>query len=120
LYYRYIDDIFFTWNQSQEKLEELLKSLNDHHPNIKLEYKIGQSLPFLDVLLTNNNGILSTSVYRKSASEPYVVPFTSDHPRHIFRNIIRAALTRAIRYSSTFEAFNIERRTIRLMLLYNG
>ncbi|CAF4830469.1 unnamed protein product, partial [Rotaria sp. Silwood2] len=41
-------------------------------------------------------------------------------PRHVFQNIIRAALTRAIRYSSTFNAFNIERRNIRLMLLYNG
>ncbi|CAF1526152.1 unnamed protein product, partial [Adineta ricciae] len=120
IYGRYIDDVFFTWNGSQEQLEELLKKLNEHHPNIKLEYKIAQSLPFLDVLLTNNNGILSTSVYHKPAAEPYVVPFASDHPRHIFRNIIQATLTRAIRYSSTFEAFNIERRNIRLMLLYNG
>ncbi|CAF1497015.1 unnamed protein product, partial [Rotaria magnacalcarata] len=119
IYGRYIDDIFFTWNDSQEKLEELLQKLNDHHPNIKLEYKIGQSLPFLDTLTSNNNGVLSTSVYHKPTSEPYVVPFESDHPRHIFRNIIRAALLRAIRYSSTFEAFNTERRNIRLMLLFN-
>ncbi|CAF3986224.1 unnamed protein product, partial [Adineta steineri] len=120
LYGRYIDDIFFTWNDTKENLEQVLEKLNNHHPNIKLEYKIGQSLPFLDVLLTNNNGTLSTSVYRKPAAEPYVVPFTSDHPQHIFRNIIRTALLRAIRYSSTFEAFNVERRNIRLMLLYNG
>ncbi|CAF1427583.1 unnamed protein product [Rotaria sordida] len=119
IYGRYIDDIFFTWNDSQEELEKLLNKLNCHHPNIKLEYKIGQSLPFLDVLLTNNNGILSTSVYHKPAAEPYVVPFASDHPRHTFRNIVRAALIRAIRYSSTFEAFNTERRNIRLTLLCN-
>lgn len=117
---RYIDDIFFTWNDTQEKLENLLKKLNAHHPNIKLEYKIGQCLPFLDVLLSNTNGTLTTCVYRKPAAEPYVVPYSSDHPRHIFKNIIRAALVRALRYSSTFEAFNIERRNIRLMLLYNG
>ncbi|CAF1430004.1 unnamed protein product [Adineta steineri] len=120
LYGQYIDDIFFTWNDTKENLEKLLEKLNNHHPNIKLEYKIGQSLPFLDVLLTNNNGTLSTSVYRKPAAEPYVVPFTSDHPQHIFRNIMQTALLRAIRYSSTFEAFNVERRNIRLMLLYNG
>ncbi|CAF1200198.1 unnamed protein product [Rotaria sp. Silwood1] len=120
IYGRYIDDIFITWNDSQEKLEALLKKLNSYHPNIKLEYKIGTSLPFLDVTVSNNNGNLSTSVYHKPAAEPYVVPFTSDHPRHIFRNIIRAAKIRAIRYSSTFEAFNTERRNIRFMLLYNG
>ena len=109
-----------TGNKSEKELIHLLHEANQWHPNIKLDYKISQSLPFLDVLLTNNNGILSTSVYRKPAAEPYVVPFASDHPRHIFRNIIRTALIRAIRYSSTFEAFNIERRNIRLLLLYNG
>ncbi|CAF1186890.1 unnamed protein product, partial [Didymodactylos carnosus] len=49
-----------------------------------------------------------------------ILSFLSDHPRHIFRNVIRIALTRAIRYSSTFEAFNIEQRQVRLKLLYNG
>ena len=69
-------------------------------------------LPFLDVLITNNNGILSTSVYHKPAAEPYVTPFISDHPRHVFANIIQTSLTRAIRYSSTFQAFDYERRYI--------
>ncbi|CAF2066532.1 unnamed protein product [Rotaria magnacalcarata] len=89
------------------------------HPNIKLDYKIGNSLPFLDVQLINNNGILSTCVYHKPAAEPYVTPFISDHPRHAFSNIIKTFIERAARYSSTFEAFNYERRSIKLMLLYN-
>ncbi|CAF4203066.1 unnamed protein product [Rotaria magnacalcarata] len=88
-YGRYIDDIFMTWNRSEEELRKLLDDLNTWHLNIKLDYKIGNSLPFLDVQLTNNNGILSTCVYHKA------------------------------RYSSTFEAFNYERRYIKLMLLYN-
>ncbi|CAF1393936.1 unnamed protein product [Rotaria sordida] len=78
------------------------------------------SVSFLDVLLTNNNGTLHTSVYHKPSAEPYVVPFLSDHPRYTFPNIIQTALVRAIRYSSTFEAFNNERRAVRLMLLFNG
>ncbi|CAF1289540.1 unnamed protein product [Rotaria sordida] len=119
-YGRYIDDIFMTWNKSENELKVLLDEANTWHPNIKLDYKIGKSLPFLDVLLTNNNGILSTSVYHKPATEPYVTPFISDHPRHVFTNIIKTSLTRAIRYSSTFEVFNNERRYIKLMLLYNG
>ncbi|CAF4687255.1 unnamed protein product [Rotaria socialis] len=76
-------------------------------------------LPFLDIQLTNNNGILSTSVYHKHAAEPYVKPFISDHPQHVFSNIIKTFIERAARYSSTFEAFNYERRSIKLMLLYN-
>ncbi|CAF4662029.1 unnamed protein product, partial [Rotaria magnacalcarata] len=69
-----------TWNRSEEELRKLLDDVNTWHPNIKLDYKFGYSLPFLDVQLTNNNGILSTCVYHKPAAEPYVTPFTSDHP----------------------------------------
>ncbi|CAF1524813.1 unnamed protein product, partial [Adineta steineri] len=61
-----------------------------------------------------------TSVYHKPAAEPYVVPFISDHPRHIFINIIQTRLANALKCSSTFEIFNYERRHIKLMLLYNG
>ncbi|CAF1255732.1 unnamed protein product [Adineta ricciae] len=118
-YGRYIDDVFMIWNRSEKELIKLLDEANTWHPNIKLDYKIGQCLPFLDVLLANNNGILSTSVYHKPATEPYVVPYKSDHPRHVFRNVIQTALTRAIRYSSTFEAYQQEKCQIRLMLLYN-
>ncbi|CAF4861540.1 unnamed protein product, partial [Rotaria socialis] len=119
-YGRYIDDIFMTWNRSENDLKNLLNDANTWHPNIKLEYKISKSLPFLDVILTNNNGMLSTSVYHKPAAEPYVVPFISDHPRHTFVNVIQTSLTRALRNSSTFEIFNKERIYIKLTLLYNG
>jgi hypothetical protein len=120
LFIRYIDDVFLSWNKSEQELKNLLNEANQWHPNIKLDYIISQSLPFLDVLITNQNGILSTSVYHKPTAEPYVIPFISDHPRHVFGNIIQTALTRAVRYSSTFETFNQERRSIKLMLLYNG
>ncbi|CAF4441696.1 unnamed protein product, partial [Rotaria magnacalcarata] len=109
-YGRYIDDIFMIWNRSEEELRKLLDDLNTWHPNIKLDYKIGNSLPFLDVQLTNNNGILSTSVYHKPSAEPYVTSFISDHPRHVFSNIIKTSSERATRYSSTFEAFNYKRQ----------
>ncbi|CAF2066067.1 unnamed protein product [Rotaria magnacalcarata] len=120
IYGRYIEDIFFTFNESKIKLEAIIKKANDSHPNIELEATIGSCVPFLDLLINNKNGILSTSVYRKLAAEPCVVPFISDHPPHVFSNIIQAALLRAVRYSSTSEIFQNERRTIRLMLLYNG
>ncbi|CAF2025721.1 unnamed protein product, partial [Rotaria magnacalcarata] len=120
LYGRYIDDVFMTWNRSEEELRKLLDDANTWHSNIKLDYKINKSLPFLDVLLTNNNGTLTTSVYHKPAAEPYITPFTSDHPRHVFVNIIKISLERTTRYSSTFEEFNNERRDVKLMLLYNG
>ena len=117
---RYIDDVFMTWNKSENALKQILENANTWHPNIKLEYKISKSLPFLDILLTNTNGTLSTSVYHKPAAEPYVVPFISDHPRHVFDNIVQTILRRTIKYSSTFQLFNDERRYIKSTFLYNG
>ena len=72
------------------------------------------------MFIQNKNGELATSVYHKEAAEPYIVPLKSDHPRHIFANIIDTALLRAIRYSSTLSIFNEDRCSIKLMLLYNG
>lgn len=109
-----------TWNRSERELKQLLNQANQWHPNIKLDYTISGHLPFLDVLLTNRAGYLSTSVYHRPTTEPYVVPYVSDHHPHVFRNIIRTFLQRAIRYSSSYEIFEDERRSIKLMLLYNG
>ena len=98
----------------------MLNEVNNFHPNIKLTRQIGKSLPFLDVYIENQTGLLTTSVYHKEAAEHYVLPFKSDHPRHVFGNIIETTLLRAIRYSSTLNVFNIEQRSIKLMFLYNG
>ena len=81
---------------------------------------IGSDVSFLDVHIENKDGTLTTSVHHKEAAEPYVVPFTSDHPKHVFGNIINTALLRAVRYSSTLSVFEDEQRFIKLMLLYNG
>jgi hypothetical protein len=76
----------------------MLDEANQVHPNIKLVHQLGTTVSFLDVNIENKNGTLATSVYHKEASEPYVVPFKSDHPRHIFKSAIHGALMRAIRY----------------------
>ncbi|CAF4964558.1 unnamed protein product [Rotaria magnacalcarata] len=98
IYGRYVDDIFFTSNDSLECIDQMLDEANNFHPNIKLVRQIGRSVPFLDVLIENRKGTLTTSVYHKEAAEPYVVPFGSDHPGHVFRNTVDTAITRAVRY----------------------
>jgi hypothetical protein len=98
----------------------MLDEANSFHPNIKLVRQVGTSASFFDVFIENKNGILAKSVYRKDSTEPYIVPSRSDHPRHVFSNIVDEALMRAIRYSSTLSAFNEERILIKLILLYNG
>jgi hypothetical protein len=36
-FHRYIDDIFLTWNRSEQELENLLNEANHWHSNIKLD-----------------------------------------------------------------------------------
>ncbi|CAF4633248.1 unnamed protein product [Rotaria socialis] len=117
---KYVDDIFFTSNDSLECIGQILDEANNFHPNIKLVRQIGRSVPFLVVLIENRKGTLTTSVYHKEAAEPYVVPFGSDHPGHVFRNNVDTAITRAVRYSTTLSEFEEEIRQMKLMFLYNG
>jgi len=120
LYLRYIDDVFMTSNLSLNQIYTLLDQANSKDPNIHITPSIGTSIDFLDVNAVNNQGQLRTSIFRKSVAEPYIVPFSSDHPRHIHRNIIRGALYRGIRVCSDINDFDRERLTIEITLLFNG
>ena len=107
---------------SNDSLDIITKQLNTAATkdiNIKINYDIHTSVNFLDVTITNEEGRLRTSVYHKSAAEPYILPFTSDHPRHIHRNIPYAALLRAARLCSNVEDFDAECIRMDVSLLLN-
>ncbi|CAF2652776.1 unnamed protein product [Rotaria sp. Silwood2] len=79
-----------------------------------------QSLEYLDVTIENNNGHFKTSIYNKSACEPYILPYESDHSRHVHLNIIYNALLQAAHLCSTVEDFDMERLSTEMILLVNG
>jgi len=70
----------------------MLDEANSLRPNIKLVRQLGTTVSFLDVFIKNKNGVLATSVDRKETAEPYIVPFKSNHPLHVFANIIDGTL----------------------------
>ncbi|CAF1690792.1 unnamed protein product, partial [Adineta ricciae] len=82
MYGRYIDDIFMTTNLSIEEITNLLEKMQHKDPNISISYKIDSAIDFLDVAIENNLGHLKTSIFHKSSAEPYILPYTSDHPHH--------------------------------------
>ena len=51
IFCRYIDDIFFTSNESLETTHQMLDEANQFHPNIKLIRQIGKSISFRDVFI---------------------------------------------------------------------
>ncbi|CAF3768809.1 unnamed protein product [Rotaria socialis] len=119
IYGRYIDDVFMTTNVPFAQIKDILERANKKDPNIRISYCIQSKIDFLDVTVTNDNGHLTTSIFHKSATEPYILPYTSDHPRHVYNNIPYAALLRAARICSNVGDFEMERVRIDLSLLLN-
>ena len=115
---RYIDDIFMTTNQIDD-MKIVLDKAQRKDPNIEIEPTISTSVNYLDVIITNENGQLRTSIYHKPTAEPYILPYTSDHPRHVYRNIPYAALLRVARICSHVDDFSTERIRIDMSLLLN-
>ena len=60
---RYIDAMFFIWNENEEKLEQFL---NNFHPNLKFtSEKSKKSVNFLDVTVSLIDQHLETDLYYK-------------------------------------------------------
>ncbi|CAF1571856.1 unnamed protein product, partial [Adineta steineri] len=119
LYYRYIDDLFIMSNIHADILKGLVRFWNRLDSNIELSESIGSTAEYLDVKLENRGGVMITEVFHKPSHEPYSLPFTSTHAQHIKKNIPYVALTRAIRYSSNFDAYKREEIHICMSLLLN-
>ena len=109
-----------TSNLTIEQINAMLDLANRKDQHIQITSKISQTIEFLDVLIENKNGDLNTSVYHKSMTEPYIIPYASDHPRHIHKNMPYVGLLRAARLSSNAHDFDTERLNMEMVLLLNG
>jgi hypothetical protein len=87
--------------------------------NIEFSESIRKTAEYLDVKLENRGGKLMSEVFHKPAHEPYFLPFTSIHVKHIKKNILFVALVRAVRYCSSYDAFKREEANICMSLLLN-
>ncbi|CAF1206831.1 unnamed protein product [Adineta ricciae] len=119
LYFRYIDDLFIMSNIHADVLKGLVRFWNRLDINIELSESIGTSAEYLDVKLENRGGQLVSDVFHKPSHEPYFLPFSSIHAEHIKKNIPFVAITRAMRYCSSYEAFKHEEIHICMALLLN-
>ena len=119
LYFRFRDDVFITTRLSSERIEQILSELNKKDPNISITWEGGKAVDYLDVTTNIEVPNFRTTVFRKLAAQPYVLPFHSSHPRHVTRNIPYAAAVRATRICSHPEDLRCELDKIRIMLLLN-
>lgn len=81
LYKRFRDDIFLFTPHNRSSVQPFLAELNRMHPNIVIEFQEGNSLPFLDTLVTAKNSGLTTTVYYKPTDSHSYLLYSSFHPR---------------------------------------
>ena len=108
-----------TTNRPIEEINVELNKAQNKDMNINIQSMLNISLHFLNVTIMNENGHLRTSIFHKPTTEPYILPYTSDHPHHVRRNIPYAALLRAARICSHVNDYNSECIRIDMSLLLN-
>merc|ERR1712015_7467 len=78
------------------------------------------SLPFLDVSVSIQEGLYHTTVYRKPTNTGVVMHYSSMAPSKWKKALVQCFLTRSHKISSDFTSFTTELQTIKSMLSKNG
>jgi hypothetical protein len=101
LYFRFIDDTFFTKNS---KISE-----NDFKyifPNLNINITSGKSVNFLDLIISKNiNNKFDFNLYIKPTNTFSYLLANSNHPSHIFKNIPKSLILRIRRSCSNFNDY---------------
>ena len=118
---RYKDEIFFTWNKSNDgELHGLLQTIKEKHPNVRFQKLIGSNVTYLNAYIENRQGQLYSRVYHHPIIQSYTLPYVVGHSKLAHSNWFRSALIRAVCYCSSVEDFNQERVYLELTFLTNG
>ena len=92
---RYIDDPFILWPH-QEDVQILLDHVNSIRPSIQftMEKESNNTLPFLNVLISQTEQGFTTSIYRKQTFTGQYLNFNSHHPYSVKRGIVHCLNTK--------------------------
>ena len=120
-YKRYVDDIFILC-KSKEQLEKFQNYLNSKHPHITFTSEIEEEgkLPFLDMLINRNDGVIKTSVYRKPTFTGVYTHFHSFLPSMYKLGLLSTILFRYFSVCSSYWLFHLEVLEFKKIFLRNG
>jgi len=106
LYERYMDDI--VCNVRIDYVEDRLDLINNLHRNLSFTFELQKegNLPFLDMLLHNDNGKLSSSWYRKTTDTGLTLNFHALAPLRYKKSVITSFVHRIYRACSSWELFD--------------
>ena len=118
---RYVDDICTALQKSH--VEEFKDHLNTIEPTIQftVELESNGKLSFLDTeILHNDNGVLTTSVFRKKTHTDKYLSFDSHHPFNHRVSVIKTLFDRAEKLCTTQGDKDDEIQHVTTALLANG
>ncbi|XP_071489266.1 uncharacterized protein [Diadema antillarum] len=106
MYLRYIDDIFIIWPHSEKDLAAFHEAFNKHNRHIQFTMESSrEEIHFLDVNVSKNGNLLSTSVYVKPTDSFTYLDYNSFHPLHTKQSIVYSQLVRYKRITSDPKVF---------------
>ena len=107
LWVRFIDDIFGIWTHGMEKWHIFYEHLNSSHNHIKFVGSVSDTcIPFLDVEVHLDNGLISTDLYCKPTNSHNYLPWNSCHPKGTKKGIPYSQALRIRRICSEPHYFN--------------
>ena len=115
VYNRYVDDCFLIFSNKLE-CNQFFEHFNQQHSSLSftVESESDHTLPFLDIKITRNqDGSLSTSMYRKPTFSGLYLKWTSFVTKQFKINLVNCLLNRAWRICSSSELFQKEDNKIR-------
>ena len=119
---RYVDDVFCIFTIPKEKILEFHTRINRWPPNLQftVEFESNNSLAFLDVLVTQEQEKLTTSLYRKPTHTGLYLLWDSSQNRSYKLGLIKTLVIRIYRICSSKEIVNRELSLLRKTLTNNG
>ena len=122
MWLRYVDDVFCIFTILKEKILQFHTPINRWHPNLQftVEFESNKSIAFLDVLVTEEEEKLTTSLYRKPTHTGLYLLWDSSQNRRYKIGLIKTLVIRIYRICSSKEIINKELSLLRKALTNNG
>ena len=117
--FRCLDEVFFTWNGSDDELEALLTIANVKDPYIQIQTSTGSRVNYLDAQIDLTMGMLRTDVRHECYAEPYALPMLYDQPAHPPSISLQSALIRTAKCCSQVCDFHDERQLIEISFAFH-
>lgn len=113
-YRRYIDDVLLLSEDDTVYLGQ------NFVPGLDIDWVSAAEMPFLDCLVHSHDGEICVRPYVKALSHYQYVPWSSGHPIHVKRGLVKTELLRYSRLSAKRQYFDEARAKLGIVLRARG